>query len=106
MPWNNILTFLAGGTHPAETSATVTSYWRVQTLFEKAPYGANKQNDFVVELVVEAGRRADAIPVGALVEALGQLVDDLLNFDGLLFGFPLDARLDALSADEAVALRT
>jgi hypothetical protein len=40
-----------------------------------------------------------------LVDALAQLVDDLLNFDGLLFGFPLDVRLNTLSADEAVALR-
>lgn len=106
MAWNNLLNFLAGGTGPAETSATVTSYWRVQSLFEQSPYGADKQNDFVVELVVEACRRGDAVPVGPLVEALGQLVDDLLNFDGLVFGFPRDARLDALSADEAVALRT
>lgn len=106
MAWNNLLNFLAGGTRPAETSATVTSYWRVQRLFEQSPYKAEDQSDFVVDLVVEACRRADVIPVKPAVEALGTLVEDLLDFDGLIFGFPLDVRLEALSADEAVALRT
>jgi len=105
MAWNNLLNFLAGGTRPAETSATVMSYWRVRALFEQSAYGADRQNDFVVDLVVEACRRADSIPVGPLVEALGQLVDDLLNFDGLIFGFPHDVQLDALPADEALSLR-
>jgi hypothetical protein len=106
MAWNNLLNFLAGGTRATEINITASSYWQVQSLHEQSPYAADKQNDFVVELVVEACRRADAIPVKPLVEALGQVVDDLLNFDGLIFGFPQGVPFEALSADEAVALRT
>src|SRR5216683_6037587 len=106
MAWNNLLNFLAGGTRATEINITASSYWQVQSLHEQSPYAADKQNDFVVELVVEACRRADAIPVKPLVEDLGQVVDDLLNFDGLIFGFPPDVPFEAVSADEAVALRT
>jgi hypothetical protein len=105
MARNNLLNFFAGSTRPAETNATATSYRRVQSLFEQSPCGADQQNDFVVDLVVEACRRADAIPVGPLVEAFGTLVNDLLDIDGLLFGFAADLRLDALSAEESLALR-
>ncbi|MDP2331832.1 MAG: hypothetical protein Q8M19_14170 [Reyranella sp.] len=106
MAWNNLLNFLAGGTVGKEQRDTATSYERVRTLQTASPYAEDKRREFVIDLLIEACGRAEVVPIGALVEALGFVIDDLLDFDSLIFGLPEVRHLDGLTTDEAVALRT
>lgn len=105
MAWNNLLNFFAGSTLSAEMAETNKRYDRVKKLLDESPYAEDRLRDFVVDAVIEAAGRADVVPIGALTEALACTVEDLLRFDGLIFGMPEFNRLDILTTEEAMALR-
>lgn len=104
--WNDFLHFFWGGTRSRETQDTRALYERTLSRYRTAPYQPEGLNDFVADLVLEACDRADRIPISPLTEALCELVDGLVTFDYLLFGFPENENIDALTTDEAVELRT
>lgn len=105
MPWNNFLHFFWGGTRGRELAATLALYADVRALHSACPFGAERFTDFVADLVIEACDRADRIPTDPLLEALATLVEDLITYDHLLFGFPNNVNVEALTTDEAVELR-
>jgi hypothetical protein len=61
--------------------------------------------DFVDELVVEACRRAEVTPCESLLDALKELVWQLLCEDYAFFFMPDRAALDNLSIERGIALR-
>lgn len=105
MAWNNLLNFFAGGTVSAELNETSTRYDRVQKLIAQSPYAADRMRNFVVDVVSDACHRAELVPVGPLTEALGQVVEDLIVFDSLIFGLPKIDNFTALTVEEAMDLR-
>lgn len=105
MPWNDFLHFFWGGTRSREATDTLALYSNVKALQDASPYQAEGLSDFIVEVVLEACRRADVVPVDPLTEALTVLVDELVRYDHLLFGFPTTIGFDGLTPEEAVELR-
>lgn len=106
MAWNNLFNFLAGGTVGRETRETRELYLRVKAAFEASAYTDDAFDDFRVQCILGACERADRIPIGRLINSMGQLVGELVDLDFLLFGFPEVGTLDALSPSGGVELRT
>lgn len=105
MAWNNLFNFFAGGTVSAELNETRTRYARVENLIARSPYTEDRVRNFVVDIVSEVCCRATLVPIGPLTEALGQVVEDLIGYDSLIFGLPRIGDFAALTAEEAMGLR-
>lgn len=104
--WNNLRNFLAGGTLARERRETVALYGRVQRAFAASGYTDEKFFEFRVRVILDACEHAERIPCDPLINAIGRLVGDLVDFDFLLYGFPDRPAFGALSAHEGVDLRT
>lgn len=104
--WNNLRNFLAGGTRARELRETVALYDRVQGAFEASPYTDATFEDFRVGVISDACEHAERIPCDALINAIGRLVGDLVDYDFLLFGIPKRPHFGTLTAHEGVDLRT
>ena len=103
--WNNILNFLAGGTRVRELRDTQALYDRVKRAFDSSAYTDDKFGEFRVGVILEACERAERIPIDSLINAIGRLVGDLVDFDFLLFGLPDQPHFETLTAHEGVDLR-
>ncbi len=106
MVWNNLRNFLAGGTRARELRETHELYDRVRHAFGASPYTDDAFGEFRVDLLIDACGRAERVPIGPLTNAFGRLIGDLVDLDFLLYGFPNEPNLTALTAHEAVDLRT
>lgn len=105
MAWNNFWNFLVGGTAAGELDETQKNYTQVKALADTSPYSDAHRESFILEIVVDTCNRAGIVPVGALTEALCQIVDDLVDFDGVPFGLPSVSDFAALTLQEAMGLR-
>ncbi len=106
MAWNNLLNFLAGGTRERERRETEALYDRIRGAFARSAYTDDKFGEFRVSIILEVCERAERIPIDPLINAIGQLVGGLVDYDFLLYGLPDRPNFDALTAHEGVDLRT
>lgn len=106
MAWNNLLNFIVGGTRERERRETEALYDRVQARFARSAYSDDKFGEFRVKIILDVCERAERIPIDPLVNAIGRLVGDLVDYDFLVYGLPDRPNFDALSAHEGVDLRT
>lgn len=104
--WNNILNLLAGGTRSREVRDTEALYGRVKAAFDASDYTDDKFGEFRVGVIIEACERAERIPIDPLINAIGRLVGDLVDYDFLLYGLPERPHFETLTAHEGVDLRT
>lgn len=104
--WNNLRNFLSGGTKAKELRETAELYTRVKSAFDASDYTDDKFGEFRVGVVLEACEHADRIPIDPVVNAIGCLVGDLVDYDFLLYGLPKRPHFGTLTAHEGVDLRT
>lgn len=103
---NNLLNFLAGGTRARELRETEALYGRVKAALDASAYTDDKFGEFRVGVILEACEHAERIPIDPLINAIGQLVGDLVDYDFLLYGLPKQPHFGTLTAHEGVDLRT
>ncbi|MDO8973949.1 type IV secretory system conjugative DNA transfer family protein [Reyranella sp.] len=104
--WNNLLNFFAGGTKSRELRDMEALYDKIKAAFDASEYTDDKFGAFRVGVILEAGERAERIPIDPLINAIGRLVGDLVDLDFLLYGFPDRPHFETLTAHEGVDLRT
>ncbi len=106
MAWNNLLNFITGGTRAREVRETEALYGRVKAAFDASEYTDDKFGEFRVGVILEACEHAERIPIDPLINAIGCLVGDLVDYDFLLYGLPERPHFGTLTAHEGVDLRT
>jgi hypothetical protein len=104
--WNNLLNYFAGGTINREMEETRAQWARVKGAFDASEYTDDRFRQFRVDLILDICRRAERIPIGPLVNGIGQLIGDLVDVDFLLYGLPDPPQFHSMTASEGVELRT
>ena len=105
-PWNNFVNYFSGGTKAREEQETLALYDTVASLIQRSVYGAERRTDFVTELLRDACEEAGVVPVDHLTDAIGRLIDDIIDSDGLFGELPPRSVVTRLSTQEAVRLRS
>jgi hypothetical protein len=104
MAWNNLLNFLAGGTHRGEVKEIRALYARTEALSTSWPY-AEGLDPLVKDLVTEALDTTGLVPIEPLKDALVRLIEALAGQEPCLGELPKTEALDALSIEESVSVR-
>lgn len=104
--WSNARAFFVGSLAERERADMQALYERVHAAHQRSAYADDDAAiDFVVALVAEANRRARVTPCQSLMDALHELVWQLLSEDPLFFFMPERSRLYDPSIERGIALR-
>jgi hypothetical protein len=102
---SNIKNFFLGSAHAREIRDTAELYAKVSAAYASHPLAAaDDRNRFVDDMVFEVCSRRDGWPLPQLIEATGQMIEDLLLAEGLAH-LPEVTSIETLTMDEGVALR-
>lgn len=103
---SNAANFFRGSAKSRDAAEIRALYDRVRAAHAESPYANPDGADtFVIDLVTEACERAKVTPSWALAAMLYELTRQLLDQDGLLFGFPEEIAIETLDIEESVELR-
>ncbi|MEJ0019686.1 MAG: hypothetical protein WDN25_24660 [Acetobacteraceae bacterium] len=104
--WSNARAIFAGSLADREQSELYTLYQRVDAAYRGSPYAdPNGPLDFTAELVLDACHRVDLIPCAPLIDALRELVWQLLDSDPVFFWMPQASALDHPTIERGILLR-
>ncbi len=102
---SNIKNFFLGSAHAREIRDTRELYDRVSAAYASHPLAAEDDRQrFIGDILFEVCSRCDGWPLPQLIDATGQMIEDLLIAEGLAH-LPEVTSIETLTMDEGVTLR-